>query len=124
MTEKKTYREILESEVKEILETEVHQVSTNSGNSTISRFYTEDESEKNWTHEHHLIDLDDQGLLYSSLIIIGCALDGATKMVRLSCNEVDELLSILLRWRLENANKYAVKPVEDNPLSDLDDHPF
>jgi hypothetical protein len=80
LTEEKAYREILVTEVKEILEIEVHEVSTNSGGKTISRFYTEDVSEPSWTHEHHLIDLDDQGVMYSSLTIIGCRLFPALRL--------------------------------------------
>jgi hypothetical protein len=112
--------------VQSILATNVNKVATN-GN--VKRFYLDDISEQNWDYKHHLVSLDDSAPDYVTLVLnqFSNRTDEHTATVSMAMNEVDELLAILLQWRMEceNIDHPGQPPAPlDDGLGDLDDHPF
>jgi hypothetical protein len=123
----------------EITENTPHTVPTNG---RCTRFYTEPVHEYQWHKLHHLIDVDGEQPMYGGVTITQFAEDSPATQVELSHNEVDDLLTVLLRHRLatakeshENLQKmkrqeqpYIVQKdddfLADDNLSDLDDRPF
>lgn len=120
--------------VQDILVNEITKVPSN-GNHT--RYYTECAAERQWNNQHHLLDLEGKEPMYSGLTITQCSTEGATQ-VQLEYNEVDDLLTILLQWRMDairvshEAIAAQKKTATDDFLSNsdldaidqLDDHPF
>lgn len=117
--------------VQDILVNEITKVPSN-GNHT--RYYTECAAERQWNNQHHLLDLEGKEPMYSGLTITQCSTDGATQ-VQLEYNEVDDLLTILLQWRMDaiRVSHEAIAAQKktstddfllDDNLSDLDDRPF
>ena len=110
--------------IDEILATPVHQVPSN-GN---TRFYMEPEADKRWDRRHHLIDMNgDSGPMSSflSLAEFSSGIESSSvQHINLSYNEVDELLAILLQWRVGHEDKRIEDTKPENALGDLDAHPF
>src|SRR5689334_21557361 len=73
------------------------------------RFYTESLDTEHWDRIHHLIDLEHSGSFAAKLTITQLSLEGASQ-VALSYNEVDDLLTVLLQWRLEEVRQRIVDP--------------
>jgi hypothetical protein len=94
--------------IQEILENPVNKVPSN-GNHT--RFYTEPLAERQWDNEHHLIDIEGHEPMHSRLTIAQCSTSDQAQVVKLHYNEVDELLTALLQWRMDAAKASAV--IED-----------
>lgn len=92
--------------IADLLGEKVQEVSSNQS-STTRRFYTEDCSERNWNAMHHLIDLNTgTGKNYMTLNIHQFSRSSEdTGTVNLACNEVEELLAVALRARLEEAKE-------------------
>lgn len=109
--------------VNDILANEITKVPSN-GNHT--RYYTEPLAECQWDNEHHLIDIEGKEPMYSKLTITQCSTSDPVQVVKLSYNEVDELLTSLLQWRMNaaRASHEALTKVNDDSLSDLDERPF
>jgi hypothetical protein len=123
----------------EITENTPHTVPTNG---RCTRFYTEPVHEQQWNKLHHLIDVEGEQPMYGEVTITQFAEDSAATQVTLTHNEVDDLLTVLLRRRLatekeSHENLQRVKQQEqpyivqkgddflsDDGLDSLDDHPF
>src|SRR5437867_13312758 len=97
--------------VQDILEnSRVVQVPSNGSH---ERFYTESLASFSWDAKHHLMDLEKQGSRFSVLTIFEMGMDGALQ-VKLTSNEVDDLLAVLLRWRLnEEAYRQEGSDISD-----------
>lgn len=109
--------------IHDILNISVNKVPSN-GNHT--RYYTEAVAEQQWDNEHHLIDVGGKDPMYSDLTITQCSTSEPSRSVKLNYNEVDELLTILLQWRMNaaRASHEAMTKVEDDGINVGDDHPF
>ncbi len=109
--------------VHDILANTVNKVPSNGKH---TRFYTEPLAERQWDNEHHLIDIEGKEPMYSSLTITQCSTSEPARAVKLHYNEVDELLTALLQWRMDaaRASHETTTKVDDDSLSDLDDGPI
>ena len=70
-----------------------------------TRFYTEPLESEQWNLHHHLIDLEHAGSGYATLTITELSTNGSAQ-VRLTSNEVDALLTVLLKWRCAERAAY------------------
>jgi len=94
--------------INDILTNDITRVPSNGIH---TRFYTECLESEQWDNEHHLIDLDGRDAMYSTLTISQMTTSGSSQ-VKLSHNEVDDLLTALLRWRLDDAKRKHDETVE------------
>lgn len=108
----------------------IHDILANTVNKVPSngnhiRYYTEPCAERQWDNKHHLIDVEGKEPMYSELTITQCSTEGATR-INLEYNELDDLLTILLQWRMDaaRASHEAMIKVDDDAIHVGDDHPF
>lgn len=106
--------------VHDILANNVTKVSSNSHN----RYYTENCADRQWYELHHLIDLDGNQSMYSDLTITQCSTEGGATQIKLSHNEVDDLLTILLQWRMDIARVNHEIATQKESTDINDEKPF
>ena len=90
---------------------DTHEVVRVPSNGRHTRFYTEPLASEQWDCRHHLLDLEDVGSGYSHLTITELSTSGSTQ-VRLTCNEVNDLLSVLLHWRVRERSEQIAQQIE------------
>lgn len=110
--------------INEILSTKVQHVQTSD--SDYNRFYTEDQRDTSRS-SHHLIDLYIGNGAENLQLAISQFTHGrgTSTTIRLDNNEVDELLSVLLQQRLDEAQMLWQEAEERKKRQEADDYdPF